>query len=83
MIPSMLSDPTRDSCLSGGDDADGERGHDQHGVPGDRGMRPDLGLVEAEVVLAELKALLGRSAQAQLRVISRVKETGWPAGMWQ
>jgi len=46
-------------------------------------MRPDLGLVEAEVVLAELKALLGRSAQAQLRVISRVKETGWPAGMWQ
>jgi len=56
----MLSDPTRDSCLSGGDDADGERGHDQHGVPGDRGMRPDLGLVEAEVVLAELEILLSR-----------------------
>jgi hypothetical protein len=64
MIASMLSDPTRDSCLGGGGDADGERGHDQHDVPGDRGMRPDLGLVEAEVVLAELKALLGRSAQA-------------------
>jgi len=56
----MLSDPTRDSCLSGGDDADGERGHDQHGVPGDRDMRPDLGLVEAEVVLAELEILLSR-----------------------
>ena len=49
--------------LGGGDDADGERGHDRHGVPGDRGVQPDLGLVRAEVVLAELKALLGRPAQ--------------------
>ena len=37
----------------GGDGADGQGRHDQHGVPGDRGVEPDLGLVEAEAVLAE------------------------------
>ncbi len=28
----------------GGDGADGQAGHDQHGVPGDRGVEADLGL---------------------------------------
>ena len=41
----------------GGDDADRERGHDQHGVPGDRVIQADLRLIQAEVVLAELEAL--------------------------
>ena len=39
----------------GGDGADGQGGHDQHGVPGDRGIEPNLGLVEAEAVLAEFE----------------------------
>jgi hypothetical protein len=36
----------------GGDRADGQGGHDQHGVPGDRGVEPDLGLIEPEAALA-------------------------------
>jgi hypothetical protein len=39
----------------GGDGADGHGGHDQHGVPGDRVIQADLGLVEPEAVLAELE----------------------------
>jgi hypothetical protein len=35
----------------GGDGVDGQGAHDQHGVPGDRGVEPDLGLVEPEAVL--------------------------------
>src|SRR5216683_1914054 len=42
----------------GGDGADRQGGHDQDGVPGDRGVEPDLGLVQPEVVLAELEVLL-------------------------
>ena len=39
----------------GGDGAGGQGGHDQHGVAGDRGVEADLGLVEAEAVLAKLE----------------------------
>ena len=39
----------------GGDGADGEGGHDEHGVAGDRGVEPGLALVKAEAVLAELE----------------------------
>jgi hypothetical protein len=46
-----------------GDGADRQGGHDQHGVPGDRGVEADLGLVEPEAALAELEALLYRPAQ--------------------
>ena len=46
--------------LGGGDGADREGGHDQHGVPQDRGVGPGLALVQAEGVLAELEALLNR-----------------------
>src|SRR4029450_10006959 len=42
----------------GGDGADGQGGHDQHGVPGDRGVEADLGLVQPEAALAELEVLL-------------------------
>ena len=35
----------------GGDGADGQGGHHQHGVAGDRGVQPGLALVEAEAVL--------------------------------
>ena len=38
-----------------GDGADGQGGHDQHGVAGDRMVEADLRLVEAEAVLAELE----------------------------
>ena len=47
----------------GGDGADGQGGHDQHGVPGDRGVEADLGLVEPEAVLAELEIFFSRPAQ--------------------
>jgi hypothetical protein len=47
----------------GGDGADGQGGHDQHGVPGDRGVEADLGLVEPEAVLAEFEIFFGRPAQ--------------------
>ena len=47
----------------GGDGADGQGSHDQHGVPGDRGVEADLGLVEAEAFLAELEALLRGPAE--------------------
>jgi hypothetical protein len=46
--------------LGGGDGADRESGHDQHGVPQDRGVEPGLALVEAEAALSELEALLSR-----------------------
>jgi hypothetical protein len=35
----------------GGDGADGQGGYDQHGVPGDRGVEPDPGLIEPEAIL--------------------------------
>src|SRR6266487_1429427 len=49
--------------VGGGDRADGEGGHDQHGVTPDRGVEPGLALVQAEAVLAELEILLHRPAQ--------------------
>jgi hypothetical protein len=47
----------------GGDSTDRERCHDQHGVPGDRVIEPDLRLIQAEAVLAELEAFFDRPAQ--------------------
>src|SRR5271165_5463931 len=55
--------PDRGRCLGvgavaqqrGGDGADGQGGHDEHGVAGDRGVEPSLALVEAEAVLAEFE----------------------------
>ena len=44
----------------GGDGADGQGCHDQDGVPGDRGVQADLGLVEAEAVLAEFEIFLNQ-----------------------
>jgi len=41
--------------VGGGDHADGQGGHDQHGVPGDRGVKAGLALIEAEGVLGELE----------------------------
>ncbi len=38
-------------------------GYGEHGVPGDRGVEADLGLVEAEAVLAELEIFLYGPAQ--------------------
>ena len=38
----------RSAQQGGGDGADGQGGHGQHGVPGDRGVEPDLGLVQPE-----------------------------------
>ena len=50
----------------GGYGADGRGGHDQHGVPGDRVMQPDPGLVEHEEVLAELEIFQpGNAAEAR------------------
>ena len=51
----------------GGDSADGQGGHDQHGVPGDRGVAADLGLVQAEAALAELEAFLRLASAARRR----------------
>jgi hypothetical protein len=50
-------------CRCGGDGADGEGGHDQDGVPGDRGVETDLGLVEPEAVFAELEIFFDWPAQ--------------------
>jgi hypothetical protein len=46
-----------------GEGADGQSGHDQHGMTGDRGVEPGLALIEAELVLAELEILLYRPPQ--------------------
>ena len=51
--------------LRGGDGADGQGGHDQHGVRQDRGVEAGLALVQAEAALAELEALLHGPAQAR------------------
>ena len=47
----------------GGGGADGECGHGQHGVAQQSGVATDLGLVEPEVILAELEVLLHWPAQ--------------------
>lgn len=51
--------------LGGGDGADREGGHRQHDVTQERGVEPDLGVVEPEVVLAELEILFHRPAQTR------------------
>ena len=45
---------------SGGDGADGQGGAGQDGVPGDRGVEPDLGLIQPELVLSELEAFFSQ-----------------------
>jgi hypothetical protein len=47
----------------GGDGTDGQGGHDQHGVPGGRGIQPDLRLAGPEAVLAEPGIFFGWPAQ--------------------
>jgi hypothetical protein len=47
----------------GGDGADGQGGHDQDGMAGERVIEADLGLVQAEAVLAELEAFFHRPAR--------------------
>ena len=65
--------------LGGGDGADRQGGHDQHGVARDRGVEPGLALVQAEAVLAELKSSsAGQRSPAAL--ISRVLVSSWPSG---
>jgi hypothetical protein len=61
----------------GGDGADGRSGHDQHGVPGDRGIQADLGLVEPEAVLSRIRNLPRRASAARPRGLAG---TGTPAG---
>lgn len=51
----------------GGDGADGQGRHDQHRVPGDRGIEADLGLVKAEAALAELEIFLPRASAVRWR----------------
>ena len=46
-----------------GDGADGQGGHDQDGVPEDRGVEADLALVEPEAVLAEREIFFRRPAK--------------------
>ena len=46
------------------DCADGESGEGEHDVPQQRGVEADLGLVEPEVVLADLEPLFGQPAQS-------------------
>src|SRR5215470_17243899 len=53
------------SELGGGDRADRQGGHDQHGMAQDRGVEPRLALVQPEAVLAELEALLRWPAQSR------------------
>ncbi len=44
----------------GGDGADGQGGHHQHGVAEDRGVEPGLALVQPEAVLAEFEIFYSR-----------------------
>ena len=43
-----------------GDGADGQGGHDQHGVPGDRGVEPGLALVQPEAALPRSEVLFNQ-----------------------
>jgi len=63
----------------GCDGADCEGGHDQHGVPGDRGVEPDLGLIQPEAVLAGPETFFYGQRSPAAR-ISRVRVSGWPPG---
>ena len=44
----------------GGDGADGQGGHDQDGVAGDRGVEPYLRLIQAEAVFPGPELLFAR-----------------------
>src|ERR1035437_2028352 len=48
----------------GGDGAGREGGHHQDAVPGDRGIQPDLGLVQPELVLPEFESFFYGPPQA-------------------
>jgi hypothetical protein len=63
----------------GGDGADGQGGRDQHGVPGDRGVGADLGLVEPGAVLSELGIFFGGPAQPG-RADRPGGDAGWLSG---
>jgi hypothetical protein len=61
--------PDRGGCPCAGaaeqggcDGAYGQGGHDQHSVPGDRGMQPDLGLIEPEAAFPGSEILFNRPA---------------------
>ena len=54
----------------GGDDADGQGGHEQHGVLGNGGLEPDLGLVESEAGLAELEIFFAGSRPISMAALS-------------
>jgi hypothetical protein len=66
-----LIGPDRGRCLGvgavlqqgGGDGADGQGSHHEHGVAEDRGLEPGLALVEAEAVLAELEIFFATPAR--------------------
>ena len=63
----------------GGDGADGQGGHDQHGVPGDRGVEPDLDSSSPKQPLPDRKSSsTGQRHPAALT--SRDSDAGWPAG---
>jgi hypothetical protein len=47
-----------------GDGADGRRGHDHYGVAGDGDVAADLGVIEAEAVLASAELLFHRPSQS-------------------
>ena len=68
------------SGLRGGDGADGESGHDQHDVSHDRGVQAGLGLVEAELVLAELVVFFDGPAAAGH--LDRCRQGGGDVGGW-
>jgi len=63
----------------GGDGADRQGGHDQHGVAEDRGVQAGLALVEADAVLAELEIFFDWPSQPAAP-ISRVLVSIWPSG---
>src|SRR5579875_2102992 len=50
----------RSRSKSGGDGANRQGGHHEHGVADDRGVQPGLALVQPEAVLSELEILLHR-----------------------
>jgi hypothetical protein len=66
----------------GGDGADGQGGHDQHGVPGDRGVEADLGLAGPKQPLPNWKFSSAGQRSPAAR-ISPDSDIAWPSGTWQ
>jgi hypothetical protein len=62
----------------GSDRADGQGGHDQHGVPGDRGIEAGLGLAGAEAVLAELEIFFNQPPLMPVKEKSSLAYPGHP-----